>query len=427
MSIITVVKNAALHIEDAIRSVLSQTYNNVEYIIIDGGSTDGTLDIIKRYQDYVDYWVSEPDEGIGDAWNKGVTISRGSIIGILNADDYYSEGTIDIVAHTISASELIVTYGTTKFIDENKNIVGSQSRRFLEHSIYRGFGFMHTTCFTTRATYDAVGLFDKQVKIAVDADFLFRCYKKNIKFTQLNNVTFMRTGGVSDKYSVKAYFEYLQLLKKYSFNTLLIILYALRFGIVHRIKAINKTFSRFVLYKKLGLQALFIVVKGYNLIYNWLPFFFAKNILLRFSGIKIGNNSYIHTKVKFFHLGNISIKNNSVINSGCYLDNRNKITIGSNVSIAHDTKIYTLGHDVNDPQFKHVGKEVTIDDYACLFSNVLVMPGVTIGEGAVVFPGSVVTKNVEPYTLVGGNPARPIGKRRRDFSYKLNYGFWFAL
>lgn len=123
----------------------------------------------------------------------------------------------------------------------------------------------------------------------------------------------------------------------------------------------------------------------------------------------------------------MTVGHNSVINFGCYLDNRRGIYIGDNVGIAHNTKIYTLGHDLDDPQFKTKGAPVHINDNAFVFSNVLIMPGVTIGEGAIVLAGSVVTKDVEPWTIVGGNPAKKIRDRNRNIDYKQVYGYWFAL
>lgn len=118
---------------------------------------------------------------------------------------------------------------------------------------------------------------------------------------------------------------------------------------------------------------------------------------------------------------------NSVVNFGCYLDNRRGIYIGDNVGIAHNTKIYTLGHDMNDPKFGTKGAPVYIKDNAFIFSNAMIMPGVTIGEGAIVLAGSVVTKDVEPWTIVGGNPAKKIRERQRNVDYKQVYRYWFAL
>lgn len=175
------------------------------------------------------------------------------------------------------------------------------------------------------------------------------------------------------------------------------------------------------------LQLKFFAVAFINAAYAFIPFFFLRKNFLRIFGIKLGRKSYIHRGVRFFHLGNISIGDNSVVNFHCYLDNRRKIIIGNNVGIANNTKIYTLGHDLNDPEFKTIGGAVHIHDNAFLFSNVLVMPGIKIGEGAVILSGSVVTKDVEAYTVVGGNPAKFIKKRITTIRYKNDYGFWLAL
>jgi maltose O-acetyltransferase len=158
-----------------------------------------------------------------------------------------------------------------------------------------------------------------------------------------------------------------------------------------------------------------------------IPGAFLSNVYLKIFGIKIKSGSKIHQGVKFFHIGKFSMGKNSTINFGCYLDNRRGIYIGNNVGIAHDTKIYTLGHDLNDPKFKTKGSPVIIEDNVFVFSNCLIMPGITIKEGAVVLSGSVVTKDVEPYAIVGGNPAKKIKDRTKEIDYNQRYRYWFAL
>lgn len=174
------------------------------------------------------------------------------------------------------------------------------------------------------------------------------------------------------------------------------------------------------------LQVKFLIVEWLNISYNIIPYPIRKYYLRLFS-IRIGKSSTIHRACRFFHIGKITIGNNCTINFGCYLDNRRGIIIGNNVGIAHNTKIYTLGHDIDDPEFKTKGAQVRIEDNVFVFSNSLIMPGVTLGEGAIVLAGSVVTKNVDAWTIVGGNPARTIKQRNKDIKYTQSYKYWFAL
>lgn len=141
-------------------------------------------------------------------------------------------------------------------------------------------------------------------------------------------------------------------------------------------------------------------------------------------GLKVHHSSFVHRRVRFFSFGNFSVAENSSVNAGCYIDNRHRVTIGKSVSIAHDVRIYTMGHDVDSREFKQKGAPVVIEDYVCIFAAAMVMPGVTVGRGAVVFPGAVVTKSVPPYAVVGGNPARVLRSRHADLDYKIDTGFW---
>lgn len=178
--------------------------------------------------------------------------------------------------------------------------------------------------------------------------------------------------------------------------------------------------------KPIFLQLKFFLVEFLNLTYSIFPNP-LRMYYLRLYGIIGGGKSCLHRRCKFFHVGKFRMGRNSVINFGCYLDNRRGIYIGDNVGIAHNTKIYTLGHDMNDPKFGTKGAPVHIKDNAFIFSNAMIMPGVTIGEGAIVLAGSVVTKDVEPWTIVGGNPAKKIRERQQNVDYKQVYRYWFAL
>ena len=177
---------------------------------------------------------------------------------------------------------------------------------------------------------------------------------------------------------------------------------------------------------KFLLQCKFFIVAFLNFSNKWIPNPLRK-YYLRCYGIKIGKKSCIHRGCKFFHVGKISIGHHSTINFGCYLDNRRGIEIGNNVGIAHNTKIYTLGHNINSPKFETKGAPVVIEDDAFVFSNSLIMPGVTIHKGSVVLAGSVVTKDVPAWSVVGGNPARVIRERSKRVDYLQHYCYYFAL
>lgn len=173
------------------------------------------------------------------------------------------------------------------------------------------------------------------------------------------------------------------------------------------------------------LQCKFFLVVILNISYMLIPNPLRK-YYLRLFGLRIGKGSSIHRCCKFFHVGNLSIGKNSVVNFGCYLDNRRGITIGDNVGLAHNVKVYTLGHNIDSPEFETKGKPVVIEDGAFVFANALIMPGVTLHKNCIVLPGSVVTKDVEENTVVGGNPAKFV--RRREFSCPPQcYNYWFAL
>lgn len=172
-------------------------------------------------------------------------------------------------------------------------------------------------------------------------------------------------------------------------------------------------------------QAYFIALAFMNRVHGWLPFF-MRPVLYWLCGFRIARSATIQGGVRFFHVGRLAVGEGSLVNRGVYLDNRGGITIGAQVSIAHDAKIYTMGHDIHDPGFATRAKQVVIDDYAVVFAGAMIMPGVHLGRGAVVMAGSVVTKSVPALRIVGGNPAQDIGDRSDVLHYQLDRRFWLA-
>lgn len=160
------------------------------------------------------------------------------------------------------------------------------------------------------------------------------------------------------------------------------------------------------------------------------PFYFVRHFIFKyFLGVKIGNDSSVHYGCFLTggpHKCQIEIGNNSVINRFTYLDGRFPLKIGNNVNISHYTVIQTLSHDAQASDFHGVPGAVTIEDDVWVGARALILPGVKIGQGAIIGAGSVVTKNVGPYTIVAGNPAKKIKDRSRDLDYKTKYFPFFS-
>lgn len=206
ISIITVTYNSATTIIGTMESILNQTYKNFEYLIIDGSSTDSTLELIRKYESKFEgkmHYISEPDKGIYDAMNKGILMSKGDVIGILNSDDFYtSEYVLESVAHVMQDNQIDAVYGDVHFVNPNdlNKCVRYYSSKIFQPSLMR-LGFMpaHPSFYLRKECFEKFGLYKTDYKIAADFEFLLRTIYKgniNIKYLPLDMVT-MRTGGAS--------------------------------------------------------------------------------------------------------------------------------------------------------------------------------------------------------------------------------------
>lgn len=196
VSIITVVYNAFSSIEQTIQSVLNQTYPNIEYIIIDGGSTDGTVDIICQYLDKIDIFISEKDDGLYYAMNKGIKLASGEIIGILNSDDTYTENAVSLIVDSFKNQPKDILYGNAMFVDDTSEI-GLYDCSDIEQLWYR-MAIPHPATFVRKAIYDKHGLFDTQYPISADYDLMLRFYSEGVRFGHINEIlTYFRIGGLS--------------------------------------------------------------------------------------------------------------------------------------------------------------------------------------------------------------------------------------
>lgn len=208
ISVITATYNSASTLRDTVESVLSQTYKNIEYIIVDGLSKDNTVDIIKEYEPKFNgrmRYVSEKDKGLYDAMNKGIAMATGDVIGILNSDDFYtSNNVLETVAQTMNDKNIDAVYGDIHFVNDNdlNKCVRYYSSAIFRRSLMR-IGLMpaHPSFYCKREVYTKYGPFDTTYKIGADFESLLRyiyIHRINTQYIKRDFVT-MRTGGASNE------------------------------------------------------------------------------------------------------------------------------------------------------------------------------------------------------------------------------------
>lgn len=158
---------------------------------------------------------------------------------------------------------------------------------------------------------------------------------------------------------------------------------------------------------------------------GWVPVHHFRRFFYRLAGVKIGRGSTIHTRAIFYDPRNIKIGKDTIIGEGVVLDGRDSLVIGDHVAFATDVMVYNAKHDIQSDDFHAITAPVEIGDYAFVGPRAIILPGVKIGRGAVVAAGAVVVKDVEDYSIVGGVPAKEIGRRKKDLNYKLGRAAWF--
>ncbi|MCT7995242.1 glycosyltransferase family 2 protein [Laspinema olomoucense] len=205
VSIITVVYNNQKTVAHAIESVLKQDYTPLEYIVIDGASTDATVRIVKSYKDKISQFISEPDRGIYDAMNKGLKRANGDIIGILNSDDFYiNNHIVSQVVHEFNDKKVDLVFGDVAYVKPenlNKIIRYYSSANFHPSKFEWGWMPAHPSCFLKREIYEKYGYFKTDYQIGADYELLVRFIEKHkISYSYIPQIFVkMRTGGVSNK------------------------------------------------------------------------------------------------------------------------------------------------------------------------------------------------------------------------------------
>jgi acetyltransferase-like isoleucine patch superfamily enzyme len=426
-SIIIATYNVRNEIQQTLNSIVNQTNKDFEVIVIDNNSIDGTLEDIANFPCLNIRILSESDSGIADAWNKGIKASFGKWVIFLNAGDSIPATHLQRASETLKdCQNNSILFCNVSVVDVKnqliRNIFGNQPSA---RKIKRGFlGFAHPGSFTGREVFQIVGDFNTSYKIAIDSDFLMRHFKLGGNFIKFNSTALMASGGVSDLQFKEGIAEHFYaavnhgIVSPFAGKIISCLLPPLRTCL-----KLTRNYSihpmRFI---KHFLVSLLNTFGDALILYSLRRVFFG---LLQF---KLGCMSSIGLGFKFYGLGNIVLGNNTVINRDCLFDNRALIKIGENVSISRSVQIYTGGHNIKSEFFELTLSDVSIGDYAVIFSRVTILPGVKIGKGAVVYPGSVVSKDVHDFEIVGGNPASKIGVRKLSaIKYKLHYPYPMAM
>jgi glycosyltransferase involved in cell wall biosynthesis len=215
VSIITVSYNSEKTIYKTIESVREQTYPNVEYIVVDGRSTDATVDILKENEDVIDDWISEPDEGIYDAMNKGIRMSTGDIVGIINSDDWYEPQAVETAVRIFKKnSDVDLVHGAMNvWTEEGKHDARYGSKDSLAPNFVSPFN--HPTCFFRRRVYKKIGGFAIDLPTAADYDFMLRFLRSGREDMYVDKVLAnFRKGGVTTKYTYSLYSEIWRVLRR---------------------------------------------------------------------------------------------------------------------------------------------------------------------------------------------------------------------
>lgn len=199
VTVITTVYNRATVIEKAICSILSQTYPNIEYIIIDAKSHDQTLDVIKKYDDKVDYFFSEPDGGMYEGMNKGLQLAKGDYIIILNSDDWYIESAIESLVNSAIRNNADFVSALAIETDWFGNITRKIPELPFRHNVFMRMPLRHETMLISKSAYEKTGLYDTSYKIIADLKKTQQLFTKKLKHIQLNDyiMYFRNTGAAS--------------------------------------------------------------------------------------------------------------------------------------------------------------------------------------------------------------------------------------
>jgi glycosyltransferase involved in cell wall biosynthesis len=242
ISIITVVYNNEKTIEDAMQSVLGQSYDNIEYVIIDGNSKDKTVNLINEYKEKLGYFISEKDNGLYDAMNKGIKACTGDVIGILNSDDLYQDLDVikDVMQQFNNDPKLDILYGNLVYVksdDTNKIVRNWKSKGYYKRFFENANVPPHPALFVKSNVYHESGMFDLQYKLAADYELMLRMFKKHDFNSKYFNrlIIKMRLGGATNQSISNIVNQNKEILKSWKNNGLKAPFYLMPLRIIKRL------------------------------------------------------------------------------------------------------------------------------------------------------------------------------------------------
>lgn len=431
ITVVTVCYNVVKEIEETILSVLNQTYPDIEYIIIDGGSTDGTVDVIKKYAEggseygkhphTVTQWISELDRGIYDAMNKGIRFATGDYINFMNAGDSFPKYSTISQAVDLIPQNADVVFGDSISQDDNGSLYFQAANRNVDllskYPIYRHGASFTKVSVLKKNPFDLSQ--NSRLGFSLDYNEIWNLHADGYIFRYINiPLLVYKIDGVSNNWKKSVYYQFLITHQRKPISFLDKFKYWIQFAVLwvkHNRKILNLAHSLYYLY-------MFLL----NYPISYVPWYRLRKLCLKVAGANVCNNSILNIGQYFICPSKLTIGENTHINHGCMFDARGYLTIGNSVSISHNVKIITGSHNPSTKNFQGVYLKTEIGDYAWIGIGAIILNNIRIGEGAVVAAGAVVTKDVEPYTIVGGVPAKKIGSRPRDLDYKCEWTIPFT-
>lgn len=262
ISIVTITYNSEKTLERTIQSVVSQNYDNLEYWIIDGASKDNTMEIVKKYSSEYDFikYVSEPDKGISDAFNKGVSKATGELIALINSDDQLADGALEAVNRVFTDTNADVIYGDTIALDIKNGLKLYKKAKDISQIKY-DLPFIHQSCYIKKSVYNECGGYSDKYKICMDYDFLSKVFHRGFSFIYTPTVlSIFQYGGTSCEHPVRTINEDIIIAKKYGLSS------AEAFS--YKLKHIPINVAKIILSKLHIWGILYKVIKGKNSVLN---------------------------------------------------------------------------------------------------------------------------------------------------------------